>query len=190
MEKYVLDTSAFTNLAASKGQIYRGIIKLTDMVAKAKKRGVRVYCPPSIWTELTRMLENKSVSKKVINKLDTYIIQKSPSRLELMIPSQFLHDYVGEVRERFNKGLREAEKAVERTRHGKETHDLVIKELRDKYRVAIRKGLLDSKEDLDVLLLAKEIKATVVAKDEGIKDWAHRWGIRFIDARDFAKHLK
>jgi hypothetical protein len=190
MEKFVLDTSAFTNLAASKSQIYRGIITLTGMIQKAQKKGIRVYCPPSVWTELVRMLENKRVSKRTIDKLDTYVIQKSPSRLELMLPSQFLHDYVGEVRDRFNKGLRAAEKAVEKSGHGKETHEEIIRELRDKYRVAIRKGLLDSKEDLDVLLLAKELKATVVAKDEGIKKWSHNWGIRFIDSRDFKKHLK
>ncbi len=109
--------------------------------------------------------------------------------MELMLPSQFLHDYVVEVRERLNKGLREAEKAVGRT-GGKETSEEIISDLRDKYRIAVRKGLLDSKEDLDVLLLAKELGATVIAKDEGIREWAEKWGIRFIDSRNFAKHLK
>jgi len=164
-------------------------VQLTSQIAKAKKRGVKVYCPPSVWTELVRMLDNKGLSSKTVNKLDTYVIQKSPSRMELMLPSQFLHDYVVEVRERLNKGLREAEKAVGRT-GGKETSEEIISDLRDKYRIAVRKGLLDSKEDLDVLLLAKELGATVIAKDEGIREWAEKWGIRFIDSRNFAKHLK
>ena len=104
-------------------------------------------------------------------------------------PTEFIYQYVGEIRDRFNKGLRESEKAV-LAKGGNRPDSAVIKDLREKYRVAIRKGILDSKEDLDVLLLAKEMKASVVAKDEGIMEWAEKWGIPFIEAESFPKLLK
>jgi RNA ligase partner protein len=62
-----------------------------------------------------------------------------------------------------------------------------IKDFRKKYRAALRKGTLDSAPDLDVLLLAKELGAGVVAADEGIKVWAERLGLRFLSAKSFPK---
>lgn len=187
--KFVLDTSAFTNLGTSKGQINRNIKRLIGLMGKVKNQA-SIYCPPSIWTELLKVLGGKKISRKDIQRLDVFLIQKSPSRMELLIPSEFIYHYVGDVRERFNRGLREAEKAVIKMKHGKESHEKVIKELRDGYRIAIRKGILDSKEDLDVLILAKEMGADVVAKDAGIREWAEKWGIRYIDANSFPRILQ
>jgi len=169
------------------GQIQKNILKLISLISKSK---AKIYTPPSAWKELKNILENKKVPKKDIRKLDVHVIQKAPSRMELLIPAEFIYQYVIEIRGRFNKGLREAEKAVLRTQHKKESHAKVIKELRDKYRVAIRKGVLDSKEDLDVLLLAKELNADVVARDEGIREWAEKWGIRYISPRSFPRLLR
>lgn len=188
--KFVLDTSAFTNLGKTKAQIKKNIEALITLISRARKKKISFYMPPSVWRELKRILKGKKISKKDIDRLDTYIVQKSPSRMELLIPAEFIYQYVGEIRERFDKGLREAEKAVLRVEHKKETHAKVIKELRDKYRVAIRKGVLDSKEDLDVLLLAKELDSNIVAKDEGIEEWAEKWGVRYIGANSFSRILK
>ncbi|MGA2675890.1 MAG: PIN domain-containing protein, partial [Methanobacterium sp.] len=47
-----------------------------------------------------------------------------------------------------------------------------------------------SAPDLDVLLLAKELDAGVVAADEGIKVWAERLGLRFLSAKSFPKMMK
>lgn len=65
-----------------------------------------------------------------------------------------------------------------------------IKDFRKKYRAALRKGTLDSAPDLDVLLLAKELNAGVVAADEGIKVWAERLGLRFLSAKSFPQMLQ
>ena len=65
-----------------------------------------------------------------------------------------------------------------------------IKDFRKKYRAALRKGTLDSAPDLDVLLLAKELGAGVVAADDGIRVWAERLGLRFLNANSFPKMLK
>lgn len=189
-QRFVLDTSAFTGLGEEKKAIEKHIEKLAELIAKAKKRDVSCYIAPSVWEELQRLLIEKGIKKTVIEKLDAWTIEKAPSRYELSVPAEFLFEYVGEVRERFNKGLREAEKAVMGTHHKPETHAEIIRELRDKYRTAVRKGILDSKEDLEVLLLAKELNAGVVAADEGILKWAKKWGIRHEGAATFRKMLE
>ncbi len=189
-QRFVLDTSAFTGISDSKARIGQHIRRAVDMIAKSRGSDLSFYMPPSAWTELKGMLERKGFPARHINRLDARVIQKSPSRMELLIPSEYLYQYVVEVRDRYNRGLREAEKAVMKTKHGKETHEHVIHELRDNYRTALRQGLLDSEEDLDVLLLAKELKAGIVAKDAGIKKWARHWGIRFIDGESFPQLIK
>lgn len=178
-QRFVLDTSAFTGLGEKKKEIEIHIGKLTDLIAKARKKDVSCYVTPSVWEEMKKILGDKKIKKAVVEKLDAWTIEKAPSRCELNIPAEFLYEYVGAVRERFNRGLREAEKAVLATHHMPETHAKIITELRDKYRTAVRKGILDSQEDLDVLLLAKELGAGVVSSDEGLLNWAKRWGIRY-----------
>lgn len=188
-QRFVLDTSAFTGLNLEKKQIEKHILNLIKLISTAKKAGISCYTPPSVWTELKQMLENKGISKRHIHILDVWLIQKAPSMTELMVPSEFLYDYVGEVRERFNKGLREAEKAV-LSKGGNRPDEIVIKELREKYKTSMRQGILDSKEDLDILLLAKELNAGVVANDEGIQKWAKKWGIRLINCFCFPELLR
>ena len=188
-QRFVLDTSAFMNLGSTKKGINKNIENLAGLISECKDVGVSCYTPPLVWKELKGMLERKKLSKATINKLDAWLIQKSPSRYELQVPSEFLYEYIAEVRNRFNKGLRESEKAVLAIGGNRPDPD-VIRDLRDKYRTAMRQGLLDSIEDLEVLLLAKELGAGVVAKDAGIKRWAREWGIRFIDADSFPKLMK
>jgi len=65
-----------------------------------------------------------------------------------------------------------------------------ITDFRKRYRAALRKGTLDSAPDLDVLLLAKELGAGVVAADEGIKVWAERLGLRFLSAKSFPQMME
>jgi len=190
-QRFVLDTSAFTGGNRTKKQTEKHILDLIKLISKAKKANVTCYIPPSVWIELEGMLKSKKIPKKEIDKLDAWLVQKSPSRMELLVPAEFIYEYVREVRERINKGLREAEKAVLAVCKGQDREDaLVIKDLRNRYRTKMRQGLLDSIEDLDVLMLAKELKAGIVAVDEGIECWSDTWGIRFIHGDSFPKLLK
>jgi len=189
-QRFVIDTCAFTNVGTSKAQISRNMRKLINLLAHARESNISCYTPPSIWKELKGMLVRKKVTSKTINKLDAWLIQKSPNRAELKVPAEFLYEYVGDVRERFNKGLRAAEKALTVVETGKHTCAITVKKLRNKYKTAIRKGMLDSIEDLDLLLLAKELNAAIVSKDAGIKRWARKWGIRYIKADSFHNLLK
>ena len=103
-----------------------------------------------------------------------------------------------------NKGMRISESAIWETAvqsivmksRGEKKLDIeteilskAITDFRKRYRAALRKGTLDSAPDLDVLLLAKELGAGVVAADEGIKVWAERLGLRFLSAKSFPKMM-
>ncbi|MCC7211994.1 MAG: RNA ligase partner protein [Candidatus Brocadia sp.] len=58
-----------------------------------------------------------------------------------------------------------------------------IADLRKKYRSALREGIIDSKEDVDLILLAKELDGILVTADTGIVKWADKLGIRYLDPR-------
>ena len=116
-KRYVLDTSAFTGLGESKAKIERHIKKLIEIVSKSKKKAVSFYMPPSAWEELVNMLERKRIPGSLISRLDAWTIQKAPSLMELNMPSEFLYQYIIHLRERVNRGLREAAKAVLKTKH-------------------------------------------------------------------------
>ena len=184
-QKFVIDTSAFTAIGDSSEEINENINEMIDLIAKGKEANIRCYVPPSVWDETEKMLKKKDIPQEQINKLNSWLIQKSPNKTELRVPADFIYQYVGEVRQNINKGLREAEKAVKRTEEEPEPASEIISDLRDKYRRALRQGILDSKEDLSILLLAKELDGGIVAKDAGIEDWAKEWGIRYLSAEAF-----
>ena len=96
-----------------------------------------------------------------------------------------------EVRYRINKGLRIAEEHTkEAGRMSEEDVGRLINKLREKYREALRAGIIDSKEDLDVLLLAYELDAILVSGDEGLRNWADKVGIKLIDPKGFRHMLE
>lgn len=143
--------------------------------------------------------------KDVMVKSDTWIVKKSPNRYDTKIPSEIFYEYVQDMRERMNKGMRISENAIweaaveslvrmsrggEKSQIEAEIVGKAIADFRKRYRLALRKGTLDSAPDLDVLLLAKELGAGVVAADEGIKVWAERLGLRFLSAQSFPKMMQ
>jgi len=75
-----------------------------------------------------------------------------------------------------------AEQAVREVVTDAETE--TIMNLRKKYRSALREGIIDSKEDVDLILLAKELDGILVTADVGIMTWADKLGIRFIESRN------
>ncbi|MEM0372853.1 MAG: RNA ligase partner protein [archaeon] len=188
-QRFVLDTSAFTGVSMPKKGIEKRILKMIKLISDAKSASVTCYCPPSVWKELRGMLENKKIPAKEIKKLDAWLVKKTPSVSEIDVPSEFLYEYVSEVRERFNRGLREAEKAV-LAKGGNRPDDIVIRDLRENYKKNMRQGILDSIEDLEILLLAKELDAGVVTGDDGIRKWANKWGIRLVDHGIFPELLQ
>ncbi|MBW9220569.1 RNA ligase partner protein, partial [Methanothermococcus sp. SCGC AD-155-N22] len=161
---------------------------------------------PSVYNELIGFLKREGCPEEIIIKVDTWLVKKTPNRYEIKLPAEILYEYIRDLRERINKGMRLSESAMYET--AEEMYNLTTKgegekrelinsvlsktvnTFRNKYRNALRTGTLDSAPDLDVLLLAKELDAAVVASDEGIEKWAQRLGLRFVKAKDFPFILK
>ncbi|WP_423792676.1 RNA ligase partner protein [Methanocaldococcus indicus] len=207
-QRFCLDTSVFTEPSVRKALGYKTITELTnrlmDLIAEARvKLNISCHIPyPSVYNELIGFLENENCPKDVIIKVDTWLIKKTPNRYEIQMPSEIFYSYIKDLRDRINKGLRIGEEHIIKTadlvyEELKKNPDINKRELlnkilsktintfRNKYRAALRVGTLDSAPDLDVLLLAKELDAAVVASDGGIEKWAQKLGLRFVNAVDF-----
>ena len=202
-QRFVLDTSLFLTpeIRGEDESLEDACLDLLDLVAEAKlSLGISCYMPPSIRQELVQMLEDRDVDDEVFSKLNTWVITKSPAHYEVMIPAEMVYEFVDEMSDRVNRGLRVSEKAVRRAEDSRdetvEEHehmtevDRVVSELRDEYRQALRKGVLDSREDFDLLILARELDAGVVTEDRGIIGWAEDFGLRYLYGHDFPPLLE
>lgn len=202
-QRFVLDTSLFLTpeIRDEDDGVEDACLDLLELVSRAKlSLGISCYIPPSIREELTLMLRDRDVDPVVYSKLTTWVITKSPAHYEVMIPAEMVYEFIDEMSERVNRGLRVSEKAVrkaEESRDGElEDHehmteaDRVISELRDEYRDALRQGVLDSREDFDLLILARELDAGVVTEDKGIISWAEDFGLRYVHGKDFPTLLE
>lgn len=177
-EQIIIDTSIFTNpdvyqsFGVSPTEALRTFLEIIG-----KTDGPAFYMPPTIYQELLNFVEIKDIPVD----LQIRIFQKPPKRYELFVPAFLLYELIEDVRLRIDKGLRVAEDAVRET--SPETEPEAIANLRKKYRAALREGIIDSKEDVDLILLAKEMDGILMTADTGIVKWADKLGIRFMDPR-------
>ncbi len=181
-DRVVLDTSLFVNpdIRSSFGATPTEALDSFLFIA-AQLPILDFYMPPLIFDELMNFVQRD----KVPGDLLVYLNQKSPKRHELMTPGFLLYELVEEMRDRVNKGLRIAEKAVRSDKPSAEN----VQELRRKYREALREGIIDSKEDVDLLLLAMELDALLVTADQGVIKWADKLGIRWLLPEKFKDYL-
>jgi len=202
-QRFVLDTSLFLTPEIRSGDedLEAACLELLDLISEAKLvHNISCYMPPSIQAELTTMLEDRDISDDVLTKLDTWVITKSPAHYEVMIPADLVYEFIDEMSERVDRGLRVSEKAVRKAEESRaetvEEHDhmtevdKVISDLRDEYRDTLRQGVLDSREDFDLLILAQELDAGVVTEDQGIINWAEDFGLRYLKGRNFPPLLR
>jgi len=143
------------------------------------------YMPLSTYEELTKMLKLGPLAAK----FELVVRLKNPKKFLLQVPAQFLYEFIKDLRNRINKGLRVAEEHV-RSAKNKEDLGELIRSLREKYREALRQGFLDSKEDVDVILLAYELDAILVSADEGIRNWAKELGVKLVSPENFKELLE
>lgn len=165
----VLDTSLFVNPDARHyfgKSVSEALHYFTDSVKE--REDLDCYMPPSVYEELSKFLEEGLPASKTV-----VIKKQSPASYETPVPSLFVYEFIEEMRHRINKGLRIAEKYSRKAHENEET----IKQLRDEYRVALREGVLDSKEDFDLILLSKELGASLATSDQGLIKWAQKLGI-------------
>jgi RNA ligase partner protein len=141
--------------------------------------------------------------EKLIPKtLLTVVQQRPPKKHELRVPGIFLYTLVDEIRDRTDRGLRLAE------RHVREAFQApvpsapaappnkpirpdadAISRLRETYRRIMREGMLDSRADVDLLLLAYETSGTLVSADQGALQWANELGVSILPAEQLPSIL-
>jgi len=192
---FVIDTSAITDprlrIVFDVKTIREVVEKLIIIFQEFRMRlGPIFYTTPTIQNELRKYLINNNVPEKTVKDFEAWIVAKSPDKLTVKIPAFILWEYVDNVRKRFMKGLRLAEEMIRRTALAKKDEiPTLIRLLREKYRESVRKGIIDSPEDLDIVLLAYELKGVLVTNDEGIVKMAHSMGIITIDPLSFIDGL-
>jgi len=101
---------------------------------------------------------------------------------------------VDDMRDRSDRGLRLAERHVRESFQAPAVSAApvggkpirpdaeAIGRLRESYRRIMREGMLDSKADVDLLLLAYETSGTLVSADQGVLDWANELGVSILPA--------
>ncbi len=209
-QQFVLDTSLFITeeIRAPGESLEDAVLRLLELIATSRlELNMSFYVPPSIHDELVTMLRERDVSADVISRLDTWVIRKSPDRYGVTIPANIVYDFIDEMSSRVDRGLRVSEEALreveqldpEQLRAGGpgDGHeefmteaDRILSQMRDKYRRALRRGVLDSREDFDLLVLARELEAGVVTEDRGIISWADQFGLRYLRGGQFPTLLE
>ncbi|MFB6305025.1 MAG: RNA ligase partner protein [Haloferacaceae archaeon] len=209
-QQFVLDTSLFvTEEIRREGEsLEEAVLRLLDLVATARLNlNVSCYMPPSIHDELATILRDREVGDEVFSRLDTWVVRKSPDRYGVTIPADIVYEFIDEMSDRVDRGLRVSEEAIREVEQldpaelaggsdgdGPEEYmteaDEVLSRMRDKYRRALRQGILDSREDFDLLVLARELDAGVVTEDRGIISWADEFGLRYVRGGQFPTLLE
>ncbi|HDH53774.1 MAG TPA: RNA ligase partner protein [Nitrospirae bacterium] len=183
-DRVVLDTSLFVNpdvrhdFGDSPTEAIKGFLVIAEQIPS-----LEFYMPSSIFRELLNFVDQRNIPGRLLAILH----QKSPSKHELSCPAFLLYELIEDIRDRINKGLRIAEKAVRNA--GKLDEREIIQGMRKNYRVALREGIIDSKEDVDLILLAKELDALLVTVDHGAITWAEKLGIRWLLPNRFKDYL-
>ena len=181
----VLDTSLFVNPEVRKSFGRTPTEALENFLFLASQiPHLEFYMPPSIFEELLNFIEPENISGDLLVVLQ----QKPPKKHELTCPAFLLYELIEDIRERINKGLRVAEKAVRGV--SKAGEEDIIKDMRRKYREALREGIIDSKEDVDLILLARELDALLVTADQGIIKWAEKLGIKWLVSSKLKEYLQ
>ncbi|MHA1865881.1 MAG: RNA ligase partner protein [Candidatus Heimdallarchaeaceae archaeon] len=180
--KFVIDTSVFTNPNSRKSFGKTTVEAVKNFLKFAAKTPfIHFYMPLSIKKELTTFLGED------VPFLESVLIVKSPSLYELNVPAAVVYKFIDEIRNRIDKGLRLSEKMLRN--YKPEEIDQRIHDLREKYRSALREGVIDSKEDFDVVMLAKEVGGIIVTADYGLMKMAEWLGLSFFKAERFHEFL-
>ncbi len=185
VRRFVLDTSLFTNPHAYDVFGASPELALHAFLALAARSRSEFYMPRSVFEELFGMIEAPA---EVVGEFERVVRIRSPRRHGLMIPANLLYEFIEEVRRRMDRGLRIAEEHARLGSAQESDPGRLIARLRERYREALRRGIIDSREDADVLLLALELEAALVTADEGLRTWADKAGVMLV-RQESLKHL-
>ena len=204
MEIYILDTNLFFNMEGKMGfgnkteEVIRNVNTALQEL-KANKQ-VMVYMPPRIVDELLSFFEDKE--QPFLKDFLGSITIQSPDIHSMTIPASVFAEYVEENRSRAYRGMTVAEEEIQKAGTmfmGKEmlgkkefqmTIGALIRGFRERFRTATRVGYIDSLGDLDLILLAKELNATIVSTDEGVLRWSRIIGVKEIPASVWGEKMR
>ncbi len=178
MERFILDTSVFTNPNCYRQFGDNSHTAIKQFLGLAYNTNAEYYMPSSVYDELRLIKDLDTVAPE----FEAIVRIRSPRKFNLQIPANIIYEFIDEVRVRIDRGLRIAEEHTKMGREGGATQDigLVINRLRDRYREALRRGIIDSREDMDVLLLSYELDGVLTSADEGLRKWADKVGVKII----------
>ncbi|RME79724.1 MAG: RNA ligase partner protein [Methanobacteriota archaeon] len=179
MRRFVLDTSVFVNPASTEGFARNSKAAVKKLATLLKKSKAEVYISPSIYKEMSHFLDN-------LDELSPYVRIKAPNLYSTYVPAAIIYSFIEDFRGRINKGLRIAEEFAKKEKASSQD----IKSLREKYREALRTGIVDSKEDFEAVILCKELDAAIVTADEGIVKLARELGCEHMEPSIFYKIVK
>lgn len=204
MERYILDTNLFFNMAAGLdlgGKTEDVVKKMTEAIQKAKiERSAEFYMPPAIVDEFLSFFDDKE--QLFIQALLGAVTIKAPDYRSINLSATVFYELIQESRQRAYRGLTIGEEEITHAAKdfmGKQetnTKDFqigvgsIIKGFRDRYRNATRTGFIDSVGDLDLIMLAKEVDGVVVSTDEGVIRWSRILGVKEIPVSVFGQKVK
>lgn len=173
--RVVVDTSVFVNpetmelFGGSVGSAIEGFLDI------CWKFSLEIYMPLSIFREISTF-----APAETLKTLRTRAVVRAPDLYNMQVPAATFHTFVRDLRQRVNKGLHIAEKAIK-------SDDVPenVKWVRQHYREALRSGIVDSVEDLEVVLLAREAGGIILTADQGIANMADSFGIEVFTAQEF-----
>jgi len=186
---FVLDTNLLFNMEADSGLGKNSKEVMSSLYNYGLKLGgthIQFYMPPTIVDEVLTFLPETDENLK---KLLSVVQVKSPEISNIKFSAKVFYTLVQDIRDRSYRGLNIAEeelnnavkdmagKQLGHIEHQKEVGKHITK-LRDRYRNATRTKFLDSVADLDLIVLAQELDASVVSADEGIMVWSRIFGVK------------
>ncbi len=178
--RVVLDTSILSNPESRQyfgEDLPSAIKKICFLVQEC---GFELYIPSSVFKELSNF-----VPAKELTGLRILAVVRNPDLYNLQVPAAIFHAFIHKLRQRVNKGLQVAEKAIERDNLPENIHWV-----RQHYREALRSGILDSTEDLEVVLMAREIQGVILTEDQGICSMGSDLGLEVFNALDFVHYCQ
>ena len=116
-QRFVLDTTAFTDNQLrddfGDGDLVKTVDFLIELIANSRiKLNMSCHMPPITYKEFSEYMARYECPDEVMVKADTWIVKKTPNRYDTKIPSEIFYEYVQDMRERMNKGMRISENAI------------------------------------------------------------------------------
>ncbi|MDO9045940.1 MAG: RNA ligase partner protein, partial [Methanobacteriaceae archaeon] len=116
-QRFVLDTTAFTDNVLREdlgnGDLTKSVDVMLDLLARSRiKLNISCHMPPVTYKEFSDYMARYECPEEVMVKAETWIVKKTPNRYDTQIPSEIFFEYVQDMRERMNKGMKTSETAI------------------------------------------------------------------------------